>query len=474
MTAATVVDLIQAFDWAILGYFVVVNAVQATLLFSAALELSHIERQALGPKRTNVGSPLLPRITVLVPAYNEASVVTETVSSVMAIDYPDLEVVVVNDGSSDDTMEVLANRYGLVDTRRVSAGRVSTTRIRGIFTSRIYPRLLVVDKVNGGKADALNAAATFATGRLVCAIDADTVIEPDALQRLVRPFLDDGTTIAAGGTVRVANGCELEHARVVRRRPPTNWLAALQAVEYPRAFLFGRLGWNRLGGNVIVSGAFGLFDRDLVLEAGGYADDTVGEDMELVLRLRKVAYDADRPHRVFFLPDPVAWTEAPETVRTLARQRNRWQRGLADVLWRHRRLIGRRRYGRMGTVVLPYYTLVELLAPVVEALGLAGLAIGLAIGAVDVQFAVLFGLLAYGFGLVLSLVALSMERRIDPEPMSLTDTVRHTRWVLFEQVGYRQATVIWRLWGMLSLARGDKHWGTQVRRGFRAGSEAHA
>lgn len=472
--AETLVHVIITFEWAVLAYFCVMNVAQAGLLASASLELDRVERESMGPARSIVGSPLLPRITVLVPAFNEAAVVTQTVTSAMALDYPDLEVVVVNDGSTDDTLGVLLRRYEMRPTRRVGANRVPTRPINQIYSSRLHPRLVVVDKVNGGKADALNAAIAIATGTLVCAIDADTVIEPDALQRLAVPFLDDSTTIASGGTVRVANGCELEHARVVTRRPARNALAAIQAVEYPRAFLFGRLGWNRLGGNVIISGAFGLFDRELVLDAGGYAQDTVGEDMELVLRLRRVAYETDRPHRVSFLPDPVAWTEAPETIRTLARQRNRWHRGLADVLWRHRKVIGNRQYGRMGGTVLPYYACIELLAPVVEAIGLIGLGIGLAIGAVDVQFALLFATLSYGVGVILSMVALAMERRIETEPMTYPESLRQNLWVLAEQFGYRQATVLWRIWGLWSFVRGDRRWGTQIRRGMGSTADATA
>ncbi len=461
-----VVRVVGVLDWSILAYFVLVNAAQAVLLASAWRALRDFKRGQLGPVPRRLDSPFTPRITVVVPAYNEASVVTQTVTSALAIDYPDLEVVVVNDGSTDETLERLVERYELCAIRKLTAHPEHAADVRTVFASEVHPGLFVVDKANGGKADALNAAIAHASGALVCAIDADTVIEPNALELLVQPFLDDQRTIAAGGTIRVANGCHLEHARVVARRSPRNWLAAIQAVEYPRAFLFGRLGWNRLGGNVIISGAFGLFDRALILEAGGYAEDTVGEDMELVLRLRRLAYEQGRDHRVFFVPDPVAWTEAPETVRTLARQRNRWHRGLADVLRRHRDLIGRRRYGAMGLVVLPFYLVFELLAPVIEAIGLLALAFGLGIGAVDLEFAALFGLLAYGVGLVLALGALAMERHIDAAGLAPAERARQVAWVFAEQLGYRQMTVVWRLWGLAGDLRGDRQWGQQVRRGF--------
>ena len=247
----------------------------------------------------------------------------------------------------------------------------------------------MVDKENGGKAHALNAALNVATGELVCAIDADTLIETDALLRMASPFLTDAGMLAVGGTIRVANGCTVSGGRVVHDRPPRTPLAGIQAVEYLRAFLFGRLGWNRLGGNVIISGAFGLFRREAVVATGGYLHDTVGEDMELVLRLRRQARERQVPDRVRFVADPVAWTEAPTTLAVLGLQRDRWHRVLADVLWRHRRVIFNPRYGRLGVVVLPHYLFIELLGPVVEALGLVILIPALALDAVDVRFALL-------------------------------------------------------------------------------------
>lgn len=460
------VRVVEVADWAILVYFFLAHSAQTSLLISAAAELRKTGLEAAGLRRRLRATPLLPKVTVLVAAYNEEAVIAQTVTAAMALDYPSLEVVVVNDGSTDGTLAALRERYDLQPVHRLPLATVSTEPIRGVYASRMYPNLLLVDKENGGKADSLNAAASYAAGRLICAIDADTVIEPDALEMLVCAFTEDRRTIAAGGTLRIANGCELHHARVVRRRAPRNWLAAIQAVEYPRAFMFGRLGWNRLGDNVIISGAFGLFDRRLVLAAGGYAQDTVGEDMELVLRMRRHAYEAGRAHRVVFLSSPVAWTETPETLRTLARQRNRWHRGLADVLIRHRKAIGRPRYGKMGMLVLPYYLFFELVAPLIEAIALVVLLLGLPTGVVSIQFALLFVLVAYGYGLILSLAALTMEERVGVSRLDARSRLRQLGWLFMEQFGYRQATVVWRLWGLVAALRGDLSWGLQTRRGF--------
>jgi len=343
--------------------------------------------------------------------------------------------------------------------------------VRGLYRSRVKPELVVVDKENGGKADALNAGLNVASGDLMCAIDADTLIEADALLRMVRPFLDSENVVAAGGTIRVANGSAVRAGRVVAPAAPRNLLAGVQAVEYLRAFLFGRLGWNRLGGNLIISGAFGLFRRDAMIEAGGYVHDTVGEDMELVANLRRRGIEHGTPSEVRFVPDPVAWTEVPESLRTLGRQRDRWHRGLADVLWRHRRMIANPRYGALGMVVMPYFVVVELLGPVIEALGLLTLVVGLPLGVVNGHFALLFFLVAYGYGLLLSMATLLLEDFGARRNERVSDRLVMLVWVVIESLGYRQLTVLWRLRGLVSYMRGSKEWGSMTRKGFVAPAE---
>jgi cellulose synthase/poly-beta-1,6-N-acetylglucosamine synthase-like glycosyltransferase len=338
--------------------------------------------------------------------------------------------------------------------------------VRGIYRSPSHPNLVVVDKENGGKADALNVGLDVATGELVCSIDADTLIEPDALLRMVRPFLSGPEVLAAGGTIRVANGSTVRGGRVLVPRAPRRPLPGIQAVEYLRAFLFGRLGLNRLGGNLIISGAFGLFRREAVIGVGGYLHESVGEDMELVARLRRRAVEAGGPSRVDFVPDPVAWTEVPESRRVLGRQRDRWQRGLADVMRRHRRLIFNPRYGTLGLVSFPIFFVIELMGPVVEGLGLLALPVGLAIDAVNVPFALLFLLAAYGWALLLNVLSLGLEEISFRRYPAVVDRLLLLLWAVVESLGYRQMTVFWRLRGMVKFLRGRTDWGAMTRRGF--------
>jgi cellulose synthase/poly-beta-1,6-N-acetylglucosamine synthase-like glycosyltransferase len=457
-------------DWFVLGYFLLVNTALAGLLLSAAIEMRAHRLDVWRESRWRVlSSEVAPTVSVLAPAHDEERTVSESVRSLLTLRYPNLEVVVINDGSADRTLEVLARDFDLVPVHAAPLRRrLPAAPVRGVHRSRRTPSLVVVDKENGGKADALNVGLDVAGGDLVCAIDSDTLVEPDALQRMIRPFLVDDRVIAVGGTIRAVNGSEVRAGRVVRQRAPRRPLAALQAVEYLRAFLAGRLGWNRLGGNVVISGAFGLFRREPMIAAGGYEHGTVGEDMEVVVRMRRLARSRGAGDRVVFVPDPVAWTEVPARLRVLARQRDRWHRGLADVLRRHLRLAFNLRYGAMGLVVVPYFLLVELLAPVVELVGLLAVLVGLPLGAIDVRFALLFLLVAYGFGIALTAYTLALEEWTYRGYGSLGDRLFLLAVALFEGVGYRQLTALWRLRGLLRMGRGRLEWGAMPREGFTA------
>jgi cellulose synthase/poly-beta-1,6-N-acetylglucosamine synthase-like glycosyltransferase len=462
-----VLQALTDWQWAVLAYFLLVNSFYLLLLLTAAVQLrSHTHKLAYEARERLLGSPLAPRISMLAPAHNEAATVVQSVRALLTLSYPNLEVVLVNDGSTDHTLQTLKDAFALKAIHPIYQRQLPCKPTTGLYRSELTPELVVLDKENGGKADALNAAINLSSGELVCAIDADTLIEPDALLRMVRPFLESNEVAATGGTLRVANGSTVQNGRVIEAHAPRQILPGVQAVEYLRAFMLGRLGWNLLGGNLIISGAFGLFRRQLVIAAGGYVHDTVGEDMELVANLRRQGIEQRLPSRVAFIPDPVAWTEVPDSLRVLGGQRDRWQRGLTDVLWRHRRMLFNPRYGPLGVFVMPYFLLVELLAPLIEALGLLTLVLALALGAVDWPFAVCFALVAYGYGLLLSMAALLLEELAPSRHETLPDRLRMLGWALLEPLGYRQLTVIWRLRGMARYLLKHGDWGTMTRRGF--------
>lgn len=459
--------VVDAVAWASLSYLAAVNTFYLVLLAAACFDLRrHLLRIWQEQRWRLLGSAVAPRLSMLAPAYNEEATVAESVRALLTLSYPDLEIVLINDGSADDTIGVLQREFDLAPILPVYRRRVEHRPIRGLYRSRQKPNLVVVDKENGGKSDALNAGLDVATGELVCAMDADTLIEPDGLLRMVRPFLYRDDVVAVGATIRVANASDVRAGRVVVPRVPGRPLPGIQVVEYLRAFLFGRCGWNVLGGNLIVSGAFGLFRREPVIEAGGYVHDTVGEDMELVARLRGRGYETRGARRVEFIPDPVAWTEVPETLRVLGRQRDRWHRGLADVLWRYRGVALRPRYGSFGLVAYPAFLLTDLLPPVLEVIGLAATVVGLAGGVLDPSFLLLFLLAVYGYGLVLNAATLVLEELTFPRYRRVRDRALLVLWMALENIGFRQLRSLWAVRGLFKYLRGDREWGAMTRRGF--------
>lgn len=460
-------DFVVSADRAIIWYFLAVNSFYALLLFLAIPEIwKHWKIMRNEDLRSYVGSDALPPISILMPAYNMEASITDSVAAQLSLEYPQHEVIVVNDGSTDDTMEKLQVAFDLYEVPPAFPRRIETQPVRAFYRSRTRPALLVVDKERGGKADALNVAISSARYPIVVPVDADTIVAHDALLRLVRPFLLGEHVAAAGGTIRVANGCDVEHSRVQDARVPKGFLAAIQVPEYLRAFLFGRLGWNRMGGNLIVSGAFGLFQRRYLLEIGGYNAGNVVEDLDLVVRLHEYLRTHKIPYDIPFIPDPVAWTEVPSDLRTHRRQRERWHRGLILTMMKHRRLLLNRRYGRIGLVTMPFFFFGEMLAPVIEVLGYILTAVGIAMGFLSIQFALLFLAVALGYQMLLSLWAVILEETTFHLYSRFSDFLRMLGYAMLEPFGYRQLTVLWRIKGFWNALRGLTHWGEMRRKGF--------
>ena len=460
-------ELIRDANFAILVYFLALNSFYALLLVLSIPEIWEQTRLAEDDDfQRLMQSDALPPITILVPAYNEQKTIEASVTAILALHYRNYEVVVVNDGSKDGTLEALRHAFDLYEVPRTYPETIPTKPLRALYRSRARTKLVVIDKENGGKADSLNAAINASRFPLVIAVDADTLIEPDALLRLTRPFLLGRRIAAVGGTVRVANGCVVKHGQVLDARVPRRLLPGVQVVEYLRAFLFGRLGWNRLGGNLIISGAFGLFRKDHLLAVGGYDATSIVEDLDLVVRLHRYLRSRKVRYEIPFIPDPVAWTEVPESLRVLARQRGRWQRGLVAAMWQYRGMLFNPRYGRVGLIAVPFYTFGEMLAPLIEVFGYVITVAGLALGVLNVSFALLFVMVAWGYGMLLSLWAVALEEVSFHRYRRLGDLVRLVLFATLENFGYHQCAVWWRL-GAFFTPRGRKHvWGEMTRRGF--------
>jgi cellulose synthase/poly-beta-1,6-N-acetylglucosamine synthase-like glycosyltransferase len=405
-------------------------------------------------------------VSVIVPAHNEEATIADTVLSALAVRYPELEVVVVNDGSTDGTLDELIGSFDLVPSPGTVDYDVPCRRIRGLYESLSYPGLRVVDKEQGGKADALNAGINASSFPLVCNIDADSIIDVRSMVQITRPFLEDHRVVAVGGVVMPANGCDIDHGEVRQVRLARSTLARFQTVEYLRAFLFGRIGWSKLNSLLIVSGAFAIFRRTALIEVEGYRTDTVGEDMELVLRMHRVFSDKKRPYRIIFLPDPICWTQAPEEIRGLGRQRRRWHRGLADSLAKNRQLCFNPKYGGVGLVGYPFFVLCELLSPIVEIFGYFMVAAAIALHAVNWELGLAVLVCASLLGVIISMSAVLLEVRAFRKYPSLRDTLLLSAHALLEGFGYRQLHSVWRCMGLVDYARKQASWGQPARKAF--------
>ena len=459
---------LEIFGLVAIAYFAALNGLY--LLFTAMAWRSvsqHLRRRSYDGAAERFASPLTPGISVLLPAFDEEAGIVASVRSLLRLRYPDFEIIVVSDGSTDRTLERLDEAFDLAPVRKVVRGELETAPVGRTYVSRRHPSLFVLDKANGGKADALNAAVNVASKPYVCAVDADAVIEEDALLRVAQPIVDDPErVVATGGIVRIANGCRIEDGEIVEVGLPDSRLVTLQVVEYFRAFIVGRVGWSELNALLIISGAFGVFRRDTVEAVGGWWTGTVGEDAELVVRLHRHMRERGEPYRIAFLPDPVCWTEAPSDVRTLSRQRRRWQRGLAQTLWRHRDAIGRPSQGAFGLVAMPYFAVFELLGPIIEVLSYLVLPFAVLLGLLSPAYLLAFGVVALLLGLLLSVAALALEEFSFRRHPSGREVARMLAYAVVDNFGYRQLCDVWRLVGLVDALRRRTGWGAQRRQGL--------
>ncbi|MBS3786791.1 glycosyltransferase family 2 protein [Candidatus Bipolaricaulota bacterium] len=448
----------------VLLYFFSINTGYLILLGLSGLELRyHLKRRTVDICQEEA-CELAPDVAIVVPAYNEKATISSSLASLQELEYPNLELIVVNDGSTDDTIKEIKEKFKLIPVAREPENAVESEKVREVYKSVSDERILVIDKENGGKADALNAGLNYSRSDLFLAIDADSLVEKKSLQRLIEPYLTKDTNVVGiGGIVRVSNGCTIKGSEVVEARTPNKLLPLIQVMEYIRAFLFGRTGWSRINSLPIISGAFGLFKTDLVKKMGGYRTDTVGEDMDLVIRLHKYMREKGENYTISFIPDPVCWTQVPSSMKVLSRQRNRWQRGLAEALTYNWKMIGNPKYGSIGLLGLPFFFVFELLGPLVEVSGYVVFIVSFFMGWINLPFAILFITLALVYGILLSVSSLLLEEFTLKRYNDPLDRVKLLGMAFLENFGYRQLHALWRLKGLIDYFRRSSSWGEMTR-----------
>ncbi|MCV2490583.1 glycosyltransferase [Geodermatophilus sp. YIM 151500] len=466
-------QLVVATSWGVLAYVLLLDLSMLLLVLAGGRRVAASRRWSGAEGHDEIfASPLTPAVSVLVPAHDEEAGILDTLAAALGQRYPALEVVLVDDGSTDRTFDLVADRYELVEvTPRQTAALEVEGEILSVHRAGTGDPLTVVRKSSvGRRSDALNAALNVARHPLVCMVDADSLLEENALLHVVRPFVEDPVgVVGAGGVIRPANGALTDRGVVVEPRLSRRWLVRIQAVEYLRSFLLGRTGWADAGALLIISGAFGMFRRDAVVEIGGLDRLSLAEDAELVVSLIEHRRRQGRPHRMVFVPEPVCWTEVPETWQVLGRQRKRWSHGLGQLLWKHRRMIGNPRFGAVGTLALPFFLLFELLGPVVEVAGLFSVLLAALVGLLDPGTATSMVLLALGVGTLLSTATVAVEVFTYSRYHRGRDVRALLAAGVLENVGFRQLHSWFRLRGLLAaLTRRAPVWTAMPRTGFTA------
>ena len=405
-------------------------------------------------------------ISIIAPAYNEQNGIVDNVKSLLQLEYPEFQIIVVNDGSKDDTLLRLINNFDLTLIYHKSNLGIKTEDIKSVYASPKFKNLIVVDKINGGKADALNAGTNVAKHPLIATIDADSILERDCLLKIVAPFIEDENVVAVGGTIRIANGCIIRGGHVESIDLPKKWLVRFQIVEYIRAFIFGRSGFDQINSLLIISGAFSCFQKNAVLEVGGFKAGSIGEDMEITIRLHRMLRLKNPDSKIAFIPDPVCWTEAPETLKVLKSQRIRWQKGTIESLMAHKKLFFNSKYKALGLIGYPYFFFFEMLGPVVEFCGYIFILISYYFNWISGNFTLIFFIVLVLYGIIISTFSILLEELT----LSKYPKAKHLVMLFFtaviENFGYRQMTVFWRFIATIEYVFGKRKWGKMKKKGF--------
>ena len=452
-------------DWLFLFYFVGLHGTYLMLLMSSMLYLPRFMREKSTLHLAPLHADFEPPVTIIVPAYNEASTISASIHALMQLEYPEYEIIVINDGSTDNTLDVLIDEFLLQPFPEVYRIQLDTKPVRKIYRSTKFSNIRVIDKINGGKADSTNTGINASYYPLYCCIDADSILERSSLKKVVRPFIEHPETVASGGVVRILNGCTVHDGFISKVGLPKNILALFQVVEYLRAFMFGRLGWTPMNALLIVSGAFGVFRKETVIAAGGYRADCIGEDMELVVRLHRTLIEKGVPYKIHFVPDPVCWTEAPENLSDLRGQRVRWQIGLSESLMMNMALLFNRKGGYVSWLAFPFFLIFECFGPILEVFGFIIVSYMYYIGMVPNEFFLIYLLLAVGLGMLVSVASLSIEEVSSRTSNNAMELLLLFLVAIIENLGYRQLNAIWRVRGTIDwLTKSEHTWGEMDRK----------
>jgi cellulose synthase/poly-beta-1,6-N-acetylglucosamine synthase-like glycosyltransferase len=463
-------------DFVFISYFVAANLgytwLMALSLYSVSLHAKYSSRK---PYSELADSPVTPPVAIVIAAHNEEKTIIDTVLCVLGLNYLEKEIIVVDDGSTDKTLDCLIERFRLRKMDLIYREELKTGAPLAFYHNPTFPQLIVVSTEHGGKPHALNTGVNMARSPYFCTVDADCIIEKDALLRLMAPVVHSKEkVVVSGGIVRIANGCVLVDGQLGKINLPKSWLELCQVVEYIRTFMFGRPGWNMLNATFIASGAFCVLHRGTVIGSGGFRGDTVTEDIDMIAAMRRYLTEKKEKFLVLFTSDPICWTEAPRNLRMLARQRRRWQLGMTQTLWANRDMICNPRYGATGMLSMPFHLLIEVIGCVVEALGTILLPLCLIVLHTPLWIFLLFMVLSVGYGTLLSMGSVVLEEITQRRYPRLRHVLILMFYAVIENVGYRQVVTFFRAAGVLQAFRGRRwnRWEFVEHKGVMQGGEA--
>ncbi|MCL2319814.1 MAG: glycosyltransferase family 2 protein [Treponema sp.] len=460
-------ELVRVFSLFIICFVVVMSSISVLQMILALFVIpGYIKKTRRCEYRLMGASRNMAPISVLIPAFNEEAAIVECIKSMLNSNYTNFEVLVINDGSKDKTLDTILGAFSLHKITYPARERLATKEVRGIYYNPDFPRLRLIDKEHGGKSDALNAGINLSRCPYFVTVDADCLLEEDALLRLAMGFMQNKYTIAAGGMIRLVNGCSTLNGKVTEKALPQTIWPLFQTVEYFRSFLVGRIWWNSLNSLLTLSGAFAAFQKEPVIQAGGYTPGSIGEDMDVVVKLHRYMRSKQFKYRVAFLPDPVCWTRAPESLDQLYYQRRRWQMGLIEVLARYRKMLFNPQYGLVGMLAMPCHVLFEMASPAVELLGYVMVPLAWYFGFVSLNALILFFTASVGFGVIVSLGSLLAEDFTKSNGIKAPEGFRLALAGIAENFFFRQITVFFRLRGILSYRKYKSDWGLSKRRRF--------
>nr|WP_295871175.1 glycosyltransferase family 2 protein [uncultured Chitinophaga sp.] len=418
------------------------------------------------------GSGIVPGITVLAPAYNEGLTIIDNVRSLLTLNYPRFEIIVINDGSTDDTLEQMIREFNLQEVDFAYNIKLKTQPVKRVFksTDPAYASLVILDKVNGkSKADASNAGINAASFDYFLCTDVDCVLDKNTLLELIRPVLQEEKkrVIATGATLRIGNSCEFDEGVMTRMRPPKQLLPRFQEVEYIRSFVLGKMGWSYINCVPNVSGGLGLFEKEVAIRCGGYDHSSFGEDMELMSRMCRYAYDYNIDYAIRYIPKTLCWTEAPNTLRIFNRQRTRWARGLAQLIHAHFHMFLNPRYGKIGMIIFPYNFFFELMGPVVEFIGLITYLLLAALGYIQWHNALLLLLFVYTYSIMITTIAILWDQLTFRYYKTWREVLFLCMTSFLEFIIYHPIIVYFSLRGYYNFLTGKRvTWGNMQRQGF--------